>query len=149
MSLTLNSVHETYASLFSRSGDWERAHEHVKLAREILEKTSGLAAISWISGLCSYRAACVAILQNRVQDAIDEAQKAVAIGRLYKAPTCSRARSQHVLSKALSKDSGRQVEAEDAKKEAQRLRGLLPSGRTDLDDESDHAFEILVNIIQR
>lgn len=142
-------MHETYASLFSRSGDWERAHTHVKLAREILDETGGFAAISWISGLCAYRAACVAILQNRIQNAIDEAQKAVAIGRLYKAPTGSRARSQHVLSKAFSMESGRQAEAEDAKKEAQHLRRLLPSGRTNLDDESDHAFEILVNIIQR
>lgn len=84
-------MHETYASLFSRSGDVERAQKHVKLAREVLDKAGGFAAISWISGLCAYRAACVAILQGRVQDAIDEAQKSVAIGRLYKAPIGSQA----------------------------------------------------------
>lgn len=121
----------------------------MRLAKEVLAKPGGFAAISWISGLCAYRAASVAILQGRVQDAIDEAKNAVAIGRLYKVPIGSHARSTHVLSKALFMDSSQQTEAEDAKKEAQRLRKLLPPGRTDLMDESDHAFDLLVSIIQR
>ena len=143
------SVHETYASLFSRNGQLERARQHIELAREVLDRTGGYAAISWISGLCAYRAAHIAILQKRSQDAIDEAEKAVAIGRLYKAPLGSQARSTHVLYKALSLDVNRQADAKDARKEAQRLRKLLPPGRTDLNDESDHAYEMLVNIIQR
>lgn len=54
-----------------------------------------------------------------------------------------------MLSKALGMDPARQKDAEESKQEARRLRKLLPPGRTDLDDESDHAFEMLVNIIQR
>ena len=88
----------------------------MKLAREVLKDTDGFATISWINGLCAYRVTCTTILQDGVQDAIDEAQKAVAIGRLYKAFTGSHARSTHVLIKALFMDSGRQVEAEDARK---------------------------------
>jgi tetratricopeptide (TPR) repeat protein len=142
-------VHETYASLFSRSGDFDRAQKHVILAQEGLNRIDGYASISWISGLCAYRAASVAILQGRVQDAIEEAQKAAAIGRLYKAPIGNRARSTHALSKAFNMDPERKTEAEGARQEAHRLRGLLPAGRTDLDDENDEAFEMLVNIIQR
>ena len=121
----------------------------MRLAKEVLADPSDIASISWIDRLCAYRAASVAILQGRVQDAIDEAKNAVAIDRSYKASIVSHARSTHVLSKALSMDSSRQAEAEDAKKEAQRLRRLLPSGWTDLEDESDHAFDLLVSIIQR
>lgn len=148
--LTLeSSAHETYASLFSRKGEYERAQQHVILAREVLDKIGSYASVSWISGLCAYRAAFVAILQNQVQDAIDEARKATAIGRLYKVPFGHRARSTHVLFKALSMDPERKTEAEEARREAQQLRSLLPAGRTDLSDESDEAFEMLVNIIQR
>ena len=142
-----SSVHETYASLFSRSGGFDRAQKHVILAREGLDKIGDYAPISWISGLCAYRAACVAILQDRVQDAIEEAKEAAATGRLYKAPIGNRARSTHVLSKAMKMDPERKTEAAAARQEAQRLRRLLPAGSTVLDDENDEAFE-MVNIIQ-
>ena len=55
----------------------------------------------------------------------------------------------HVLSKALLGDPERQEDGEEAREEAEWLRVLLPKGRTDLSDESDAAFEKLVNIIQR
>jgi hypothetical protein len=61
--------------------------------------------------------------------------------------TCTR--YAHFLSKALLLDPNRQNEGEEARQEAQRLRKLLPSGRADLGDESDAAYEMLVNIIQR
>ena len=38
---------------------------------------------------------------------------------------------------------------EQARKEAQRLRSLLPDGRTDLSDETDAAFGRLVKMIHR
>ena len=59
-----------------------------------------------------------------------------------------RAQYAHVLSKALLRDPEPQ-EGEQARKETQRLRVLLPKARTDLSDEGDAAFERLVNMIQR
>jgi hypothetical protein len=113
----------------------------------VLGKDGGFTSISWISALCAYRAACVAILQGRTEEAIAEAQKAVAFGRLYKAPIGARARSAHVLAKALALDPARQDDAANSKEEAYRLRHLLrPS---DPRDDSDHAYEILVSIISR
>lgn len=115
----------------------------------VLTREGDFAKRSWISGLCSYRAACVAISQGRIPDAIKEAEKATAIGELVKESVGVRARYAHLLSKALLGDPERQEEGEQARKEAQRLRALLPQGRTDLSDESDTAFERLVNMIQR
>lgn len=40
-------------------------------------------------------------------------------------------------------------EAEGSRCEAQRLRNLLPPGRTDLNGESDKAFDKLVDISVR
>lgn len=40
-------------------------------------------------------------------------------------------------------------EAGEARKEAQRLRKSLPLGGTDLNDESDKAFDMLVDISVR
>ena len=143
------SVHETYASLYSRSGNLDRAHTHVVQAEEVLAQEGTFATMSWISGLCSFRAASVAILQDRRQYAIEAAERSVAINKLYKAPIGVRARSVHLLSKAFSKDPDRQADSEEARREAQRLRSLLPKGRTDLGDESDMAYEKLVTMIQR
>jgi hypothetical protein len=53
---------------------------HVGKSKELLDTAGGFARISWISGPCSYRAAEVAILRGQVQEAIEEAEKAVAIG---------------------------------------------------------------------
>ena len=114
-----------------------------------MDKIGDFAATSWISGLCAYRAACVAILQGRTSKAIGEAETAVAIGRSCKAPVGVRARSTHILSKALSMDPNRRTDEKDARQQAQQLRKLLPPGQTDLGDESDHAYEMLVNIISR
>ncbi|KAL9126140.1 MAG: hypothetical protein Q9217_004766 [Psora testacea] len=113
------NVYETFASLFSRSGDFECAHREILQGDEVLINEGNYAKLSWISG---------------------EAEKAVAIGNLSRAPICVRARYTHILSKALLKDPERQAEGEERRKEAQRLHKLLPPGRTDLEDESDAAF---------
>ena len=68
-------IHETYASLYCRSGDLEQAKRHADLAIAALEEADGAATTSWTAGLCAYRAGEVAILQHRVQDAIDQAQR--------------------------------------------------------------------------
>jgi hypothetical protein len=81
------------------------------------------------------------------QKAVDEAEKAITIAKICKCPITMRARLTHILSKTLSMDPGRQKEAETARQEAQRLRRLLPDGRTDLRDESDEAYDSLVVII--
>ena len=75
----------------------------------------------------------------------------VARTKIYalKIVASSMANSRHLLSKALSKDPDRQAESEEARREAQRLRSLLPKGRTDLGDKSDVAYEKLVTMIQR
>jgi hypothetical protein len=65
-------------------------------------------------------------------------------------PAGARARFAHLLMKAYLMDPQKyQKEAKDARQEAQRLRKLLPPGRTDLDDESDQAFDMLVDISVR
>lgn len=88
--------------------------------------------------------------QNNPDTAIDEAKKAVAIARLYKMPPGMRARFVHILMKAyLMEPEKYEEEAKEARQEAQRLRKLLPPGRTDLDDESDKAFDMLVDISVR
>ena len=46
-------------------------------------------------------------------------------------------------------DPNRRTDEEDARQQAQQLRELLPPGQTDLGDESDHAYGMLVNIISR
>ena len=122
---------------------------HVVQAAKALTREGDFAKRSWLSGLCSFRAACVAIAQGRISDAINEAQEAVAIGSLTKASIGVRARYMHVLSKAFFGDPERREDGGWARKEAQRLRALLPKGRTDLSDESDAAFEKLVNMTQR
>lgn len=142
-------IYETYASLFRRSGDLERAKQNVDLAQEVLEEAGGSATGSWTAGICAYRAAEVAISQNRVQDAVEEAQKASTLARLYKSPIGTLARATHLLSRAYFMDPSREADAEQARRDAQRLRELLPPGRTNLDDESDEAYENLVEIIQR
>ena len=78
-------------------------------------------------------------LKTQIADAIKEAEKAIAIGELVKASFGVRARYAHVLSKALLRYPERQEECEQARKEAQRLRTLLPKGRTDLSDGNDAA----------
>ena len=117
------SVDKTYASLYSRSGDLARVHTHVVQAEEVLTQEGSFAKMSWISGLCSFRAASVAILQDRTQHAIEEAERSVAINKLYKAPIGVRARSHHLLSKALAKNPDRQAESEEAHG---RHKGFVP-----------------------
>ena len=88
--------------------------------------------------------------QEQIETAIDEAKKACAIARLYNMPPGMRARFVHLLMKAYLMDEHKYgKEAEDARKEAQGLRKLLPPGRTNLDDESDKAFDMLVDISVR
>lgn len=118
-------------------------------AEEQLNREGSFATMSWFSGLCAYRAACVAILQNHIPRAIEEAEKSVAISKLCKVPIGVRARSVHILSKALLKDPERQKEGEEAREEAQRLRTILPEGHTDLSDESDMTYEKLVVMSSR
>ncbi|KAL8896345.1 MAG: hypothetical protein Q9207_007750 [Kuettlingeria erythrocarpa] len=147
---SLAFIHQTKADLYLRWDKSAEANKQVQLARTILEGSGGYASISWISGIVSYRTSSVAMKQNYVDIAIQEAQKAVAIARLYKMPPGMRARFVHLLMKAylLEPDQYRE-KAEEARHEAQRLRKLLPPGRTDLNDESDQAFDMLVDISVR
>ena len=143
------SVSTKLTPLYIKSSEFTLAQTHIVQADEIFTREGGFAKRCWISGLCSYRAACAAISQGRIPHAIEQAEKAMAIGELVKASFGVRARYTHVLSKALLGDPERQEEGEQACKEAQRLRALLPKDRMDLSDESDAAFERLVNMFQR
>ncbi|KAL8690231.1 MAG: hypothetical protein Q9224_004454, partial [Gallowayella concinna] len=127
-------IHQTKADLYLRWDKPDDASLQVQLARTTLEGSGGFASISWISGIVSYRTS----------------SKAVAIARLYKMPPGMRARFVHLLMKAYGMEPEKyKEEAEEARQEAQRLRKLLPPGRTDLDDESDGAFDMLVDISVR
>ena len=130
-------------------GDFERADRVILEGTKILTNEGNYAKQSWVGGLYSFRTAHVAVSQDRIPDAIKTAELAVAISRSSRAPTCVLARYTHLLSKALLKDHERQIEGEKKKKEAQRLRKLLLPGHRDLDDESDAAYDRLVNIVQR
>ncbi len=96
---------------------------HVVQTEEVLTHEGSFAKMSWISGLCSFRAASVAILQDRTQHAIEEAERSVAINKLYMAPIGVRACSHHLLSKALAKNPDRQAESEEARG---RHKGFVP-----------------------
>lgn len=146
----LPSIHQTKAELYLRWAKYDQAATQVHQARTTLENSGGFASISWISGIVSYRTSSVAMKQKQIGIAIDEAQKACEIARLYKMPPGMRARFVHLLMKAYLMDEGKYgKEAEEARKEAQRLGKLLPPGRTDLNDESDLAFDMLVDISVR
>lgn len=68
--LTFSSGHLTFASLRTRMGRVSDAKYHVDMAKHILE-TSGISArFSWLSSYCAYRAGTVAMLQDRVEDAM-------------------------------------------------------------------------------
>ena len=148
--LIISSIHQTQAALYLRWDRADQAESQVALARATLDESGGFASISWISGIVSYRASSVAMKQRSTESAIEEAKKAVAISRLYKMPPGMRARFHHLLMKAYLMDPETyQRAADEARQEAQRLRKLLPPGRTNLDDESDEAFEMLVDISVR
>ena len=66
----------------------------------------------------------------------------------FKATVTTLARSTRLLAKAYLLD-GREELARQTMAEAQRLREKLDPGRTDLTDESEEAYEKLVDIIQR
>ncbi|KAK8079199.1 hypothetical protein PG994_003006 [Apiospora phragmitis] len=128
---------------------WRREN-HVSLARETLDASGVFASISWISGIVSYRACSVAMKRKEVETAIDEPKGAVAIARLYKMPPGMCARfAHHLMNAYLLNPEQYQKEADGQRQEAQRLRKLLPPGRTDLDDESGEAFDMLVDISVR
>ncbi|KAF2969313.1 hypothetical protein GQX73_g4250 [Xylaria multiplex] len=141
--------HLTFASLRMRMGRIADAKTHVDAAKDILETSEISARFSWVSSYCAYRAGVVAIAQGRVVDAIEETEKAVAIGRYVKVPTGILSRCTHALSKALAMEPSRQGEAERQRIEARRLRMQMPCGGGDLDDESDEAFERLVKMDHR
>ncbi|KAL8743228.1 MAG: hypothetical protein Q9190_004404 [Brigantiaea leucoxantha] len=147
--LTTASGHLTFASLRTRMARVDAAKSHVDTAKHILDTSGVVARFSWLSSYCAYRAGDVAIRQNRVRDAIDETERAVAIGRLTKIPTSLLARCAHAYSKALKMDDSRQEESEVQRREARRLRSEVPGGGGNLDDESDAAFERLVKMDQR
>ena len=147
---TLAFIHQTKANLYLRWGKVDQAADEIVVARTILESSGGFASISWISGIVSYRASTVAIAQKKTEVAIDEANKAAAIARLYKMPLGMQARFNHLLMKAYLLEPDKYgKDAEEARQEAQRLRKLLPPGKTDLEDESDEAFDKLVDISVR
>ena len=145
-----HSIQQTKAALYLLWDKPDEANQQVQLARSTLEGSGGFASISWISSIVSYRASSVAMKQKNTDTAIDEAKKAVAIARLYKMSPGMRARFLHLLMKAyLMEPEKYKEEAEEARQEAQRLRKLLPPGRTGRDDESDDAFDMLVDISVR
>ncbi|KAL8804836.1 MAG: hypothetical protein Q9182_002330 [Xanthomendoza sp. 2 TL-2023] len=147
---SLAFIHQTKAALYLRWNNPNDASQQVQLARATLEGSVPFASISWISGIVSYRASSVAQRQKDTAAAIDEAKQAVAIARLYKMPPGMGARFEHLLMKAYQMAPETYYEeAEEARQEAQWLRKLLPPGRTDLEDESDGAFEMLVDISVR
>ncbi|KAK7990146.1 hypothetical protein PG989_010461 [Apiospora arundinis] len=141
--------HLTFASLRTRMNQLDSAKSHIDKANEILENSSIASRFSWLSSYCAYRAGDVAAKQGRDQDAIVEAEKAVAIGKLTKVPTAILSRCTHAYSKVLAKDPSRSEEAEVQRLEARRLRAQLPNGGGDLDDESDAAFESFVKMDHR
>ncbi|KAL8948298.1 MAG: hypothetical protein Q9222_005505 [Ikaeria aurantiellina] len=147
---SLAFIHQTKAALYLRWNRSDEANQQALLARTTLEGSGEFASISWLSAIVSHRTFSVAIKQKNTDIAIEEAKKAVAIARLYNMPAGMRARFAHYLMKAyLMEPEKYEQEAEEARKEAQRLRKLLPPGRTDLDDESDGAFDMLVDISVR
>ncbi|KAI0115622.1 hypothetical protein GGR51DRAFT_503594 [Nemania sp. FL0031] len=141
--------HLTFVSLRTRMNQLEDAKNHVDIAKNILETAGISARFSWVSSYCAYRAGVVAMLQGRIEDAIAETEKAVAIGKLVKVPTGILSRCTHAFSKALAMDASRQDESERQRLEARRLRLAMPTGGGDLDDESDEAFEKLVKMDHR
>ncbi len=144
------SIHQTKANLYLRWERVEHAEKQVALARSTLDGSGGFASISWTSGIVAHRAASVAVKQHEIEAAIEESKKAVAIARLYKMPPGMRARFVHYLMNAYLLDPAKyQKEADEQRCEAQKLRRLLPLGRTDLNDESDEAFDMLVDISVR
>ncbi|KAL8812868.1 MAG: hypothetical protein Q9223_000518 [Gallowayella weberi] len=147
---SLAFIHQTKANLYLRWDKPDDASLQVQLARTTLQGSGNFASISWISGIVSYRASAVAQRKKATDAAIDEAKNAVAIARSYKMPPGMQARFVHLLMKAYQMDLEKyKDEAEEARQEAQRLRKLLPPGRTNLDDESDRAFDMLVDISVR
>ncbi|KAK1455472.1 hypothetical protein CMEL01_04232 [Colletotrichum melonis] len=142
-------AHLTFASLRTRMDRLDDANSHVNTTKHILE-TSGIAArFSWLSSYCAYRAGDVAMKQGRVQDAINETERAATIGRLVKVPIGILCRCIHAYSKALSLDPARKEEAEYQRQEARRVRSQILGDHGDLDDESDRAFDRLVKMDHR
>ncbi|KAL8715178.1 MAG: hypothetical protein Q9220_001136 [cf. Caloplaca sp. 1 TL-2023] len=147
---SLAFIHQTKAALYLRWNMVDQATHHVRLARTTLAESGDFASISWISGIVSYRVSTIAIKQKNTDSAIAEAKNAVSKARQYKMPPGMHARFEHLLMKAYRLEPEKYgQEAEKARKEAQRLRKLLPPGRTDLEDESDEAFDRLVDISVR
>ncbi|CAI4216841.1 unnamed protein product [Parascedosporium putredinis] len=97
---SLSFAHLTKADLYLRWSRYDSAEAEVALARSTLNQSGGYASISWTSGIVSYRASSVAILQRNQELAIDEAKSAIAIGQLYNMAPGARARFSHLLMKA-------------------------------------------------
>jgi hypothetical protein len=55
----------------------------------------------------------------------------------------------HAFAKALAMDPDRLEDAERQRRATRELRATLPDGGGDLDDESDEAFEMLVDFWKR
>ncbi|KAF4458057.1 NB-ARC and TPR domain protein [Fusarium austroafricanum] len=141
--------HLTFASLRTRMLRLDDAKAHVEKAKHLLETSGTAARFSWLGSYCAYRAGEVAMKQNRNEQAIEETEKATAIGKLVKVPLAILCRCVHAYSKALLTDPSRKQEAEFQRLEARRLRKQIPGGGGNLDDESDEAFERLVKMDHR
>lgn len=141
--------HLTFTSLRTRMGQLDDAKQHIDKAKKLLETSGVTARFSWLSSYCAYRAGDVALRQGRYKDAIEEAERSTAIGKLVKVPLAILARCTHNFSKALKTDPSRQEEAERQRLEARNLRSQVPGGGGDLDDESDEAFESLIRMDHR
>ncbi|KAI0104454.1 hypothetical protein F4814DRAFT_430828 [Daldinia grandis] len=142
-------AHLTFTSLRIRMDNLDDAKKHAEIAKNLLETSGTAARFSWLSSYCAYRVGQVALKQGRLNDAIEETEKAAAIGKLVNVPTGILARCVHAYSKALRMDPSRREESETQRIEARRLRSSLPDGGGDLDDESDEAFEKLVKMDHR
>ena len=64
------SGHLTMVSLRTRMGRIEDARSHVETARQILETAGSVARFSWVSSQCAYGAGLVALLQDRLEEAM-------------------------------------------------------------------------------
>ncbi|KAL8823250.1 MAG: hypothetical protein Q9191_006031 [Dirinaria sp. TL-2023a] len=149
-SCTLASIHQTKADLYLRWEKLAEAIDHIYRAGQLLKGSADVPSVSWLSGIVSYRFSCICVKQNGAVLAIWEAKNALAIARLCHMPLGMRARFQHLLMKAYLIEPDRyEKEANQARGQAQWLRSLLPSGKTNLSDESDQAFDMLVDISLR
>ncbi|GAB7361199.1 hypothetical protein MBLNU230_g1230t1 [Neophaeotheca triangularis] len=138
-------------SLRVRTGRLDDVRRYVEEGNEIL-KTSGESALfSWRDAYCAYRTGQVAMLQGQADLATTETKRAIYLAEKTKSPKGVSSRCYHAKAKMLAKDPdpNQQEESRKARAMARRLRSELPAGGSYLDDESDEALEMIVDMDYR